>query len=317
VSPQDAFSRALRRHRDLVIEPVRWRAGALEILDQRLLPGRERRLRCTRVSQVVEAIRTLAVRGAPLLGIAGAYGLALAPPARRREAAASIAGARPTAVNLRWGVERALRAADPLEEARKIHLEEADRCEAIARHGAPLFRGGPALTVCNTGALATGGIGTAFGVLLRARATIYALETRPLRQGARLTMWEAARHGLRAFVIPDGASAAAIREKGIRAAVAGADRIARNGDSANKIGTFTLALVCKALGIPFYIAAPSSTFDPDCPDGRRIPIEERDGREVSDRYPAWNPAFDVTPARCITGFITERGILKPGGLRRL
>lgn len=307
----------LQDHPDLLIHPLRWRRNRLEILDQRLLPRREHYLRCSRVAQVVDAIQTLAVRGAPLLGIAGAYGVALAPPASRKSAARTLANARPTAVNLRWGVERALAAADPLDEARRIHLEEIDRCEAIARHGAPLFKAGPALTICNTGALATGGIGTAFGVLLRARATIYALETRPLRQGARLTMWEAARHGLKAFVIPDGAAAAAIREKGIRAAVAGADRIARNGDSANKIGTFSLALACHALKVPFYIAAPSSTLDLRCPDGARIPIEERSPKELSDRYPAWNPAFDVTPARYITGIITERGILKPGDLRRL
>jgi methylthioribose-1-phosphate isomerase len=305
---------ALLERRQPLIVPIRWRRGALEILDQRALPDHERFLRCRSVPQLIRAIRSLAVRGAPLLGIAGAYGVALA---RRRQEALDLARARPTAVNLRWGVERALAAADPLEEARRIHLEEIRRCEAIARHGAPLFRNRPALTVCNTGALATGGIGTAFGVLLRARSIVYALETRPLRQGARLTMWEARKHGLEATVIPDGAAAAAIREKGIRAAVAGADRIARNGDTANKIGTCSLALACHALGVPFYIAAPTSTLDLSTPTGEAIPIEERSPLELSDRFPAWNPAFDVTPARYITGLITERGILKPGDVRRL
>jgi methylthioribose-1-phosphate isomerase len=297
------------------VEPVRWINGRLEILDQRLLPYREKYLVCRNVDQVVLAIKTLAVRGAPLLGVTGAYALALAKD--RPAAAKKLIASRPTAVNLRWAVERALRAPDPLAEAKLIHAEDAAMCDAIARHGAPLLRGKAVLTICNTGALATGGIGTAFGVLLRARATVYALETRPLRQGARLTMWEAEKNGLKAFVLPDGAAAAAIREKKIKAAIAGADRIARNGDAANKIGTFSLALACHALGIPFYIAAPSSTVDLDCADGKAIPIEERDGAEVSDRFPAWNPAFDVTPARYVTAFITERGILKPGEIKNL
>jgi methylthioribose-1-phosphate isomerase len=297
------------------VEPVRWVHGRLEILDQRLLPYREKYLVCRSVDQVVEAIKTLAVRGAPLLGVTGAYALALAK--NRPAAAKKLIASRPTAVNLRWAVERALRADDPLAEAICIHAEDAAMCEAIARHGAPLLRNKRVLTICNTGALATGGIGTAFGVLLRAKATVYALETRPLRQGARLTMWEAEKNGLKAFVLPDGAAAAAIREKKLQAAIAGADRVARNGDAANKIGTFNVALACRALGIPFYIAAPSSTVDLACPSGAAIPIEERDGREVSDRFPAWNPAFDVTPARYITAFITERGILKPGGIKNL
>ena len=290
------------------VEPVRWTKGRLEILDQRLLPYREKYLVCKTVDQVVDAIKTLAVRGAPLLGVTGAYALALAKD--RPAAAKKLIASRPTAVNLRWAVERTLKAADPLAEARRIHEEDAAMCDAIARHGAPLLKGKRVLTICNTGALATGGIGTAFGVLLKARATVYALETRPLRQGARLTMWEAEKCGLKATVLPDGAAAAALREKKIEAAIAGADRIARNGDTANKIGTFSLALACRAMGVPFYIAAPSSTIDRACPDGAGIPIEERAAAEVSDRFPAWNPAFDVTPAKYITGFITERGVSK-------
>jgi len=298
-----------------VISPVRWKHNRLEILDQRLLPYQEKYLVCRTVDQVVHAIKTLAVRGAPLLGVTGAYALALAKD--RPAAAKKLIASRPTAVNLRWAVERTLQAADPLTEARRIHAEDAAMCEAIARHGAPLLRGQPVLTICNTGALATGGIGTAFGVLLRAKATVYALETRPLRQGARLTMWEAEKNGLKAQVLPDGAAAACLREKRIKGAIAGADRIARNGDAANKIGTFSLALACHALKVPFYIAAPSSTVDLACPNGAAIPIEERDGREVSDRFPSWNPAFDVTPARYITAFITERGILKPNQIKSL
>lgn len=297
--------------------PLRWERGRLLILDQRRLPDREVFLSCRTPAQVVHAISTLAVRGAPLLGVAGAYGVALASPRSRERAARALADARPTAVNLRWAVRRAVEAVDPLREARIIHQEEIDRCEAIARHGAPLLGRGPSITICNTGALATGGIGTAFGVLRRAGGPFYALETRPLNQGARLTLWEAERCGLRAWLVVDGAAAATIREKGVRAAVVGADRIARNGDTANKIGTFGLALACKALGVPFYVAAPTSTVDLSIPDGSRIPVEERSPREVSTRFPAWNPAFDVTPARCITGIITERGIVKPGDVRSL
>ncbi len=304
------MGRGLRRP---PVHPVRWVRDRLEILDQRLLPRRRNILVCRTVDQVVRAIRTLAVRGAPLLGITAAYALALA---RDRDAAArKLIASRPTAVNLRWAVERALAAGDVLAEARRIHEEDAAMCEAIARHGAPLVRGRPAVTICNTGALATGGIGTAFGILLRARATVYALETRPLSQGARLTMWEARRAGLRAFLIADGAAAATIRARGILAAVVGADRIARNGDTANKIGTFGLAIACRALRVPFYVAAPTSTIDLSRRDGSEIPIEERDPRELSDLFPAYNPAFDVTPSRYVTAFVTERGILKPGKIR--
>ncbi len=298
-----------------MIQPVRWAEGRLLILDQRLLPARERYISCGTVGQVVRAIRSLAVRGAPLLGITAAYAMALARD--RRAAARMLLASRPTAVNLRWAVERTLAAADPLREARRIHAEDAAMCERIARLGAPLVRGRRAVTICNTGALATGGIGTAFGILLLARADIYVMETRPLRQGARLTMWEARRCGLKAHLIADGAAAAAIRVKGIRAAVVGADRIARNGDTANKIGTFGLAIACRELGVPFYVAAPASTIDLSCPDGDAIPIEERSPRELSDRFPAFNPAFDVTPARYITAIITDMGVFKPSEIRSI
>ena len=295
------------------VRPIRWIRNRLEILDQRLLPHREQYLVCRTPERVAGAIRTLAVRGAPLIGITAAYGLALAK--NRKAAARLLVAARPTAVNLKWAVERTLKADDPLAEARRIHAEDAAMCDAMARHGAPLVGRGPTLTICNTGALATGGIGTAFGVLRHARARIYVLETRPLGQGARLTMWEAKKCGLRATLITDGAAATALSRKGIKTAIVGADRIARNGDAANKVGTLGLAVACREFGVPFYIAAPSSTIDLRCSSGTKIPIEERSPREVSERFPAWNPAFDVTPARLITAFITERGILKPGRIK--
>ena len=298
-----------------MIRPVRWRRNRLEILDQRLLPHKEKYLVCRTVDQVVHAIRTLAVRGAPLIGVAAAYGLALGTVRNRSRDAKKLIAARPTAVNLKWAVDRAARAEDVLAEARRIHAEDAGMCDAIARHGAPLVGRGPAITICNTGALATGGIGTAFGVLLRARASIYALETRPLGQGARLTMWEAEKCRLKATLIADGAAAATLRTRPIRVGIAGADRIARNGDVANKIGTLGLAIACRERSIPFYVAAPTSTIDLTRRDGSKIPIEERDPSEISTRFPAYNPAFDVTPAKYVTAIITEVGVMKPGRIK--
>ena len=263
------------------VEPVRWIHGRLEILDQRLLPYREKYLVCRTVDQVVDAIKTLAVRGAPLLGVTGAYALALAKD--RRAAAKKLIASRPTAVNLRWAVERTLRAADPLTEARLIHAEDAAMCDAIARHGAPLLKGKRVLTICNTGALATGGIGTAFGVLLRARATVYALETRPLRQGARLTMWEAEKCGLKAFVLPDGAAAAALREKKITRP-SPAPTASRGTATPPTRWHFSLALACHALGVPFY---------------RGAQLDHRPGvpqRLISDRRARCDRSLDRFPA---------------------
>ncbi|MBI2901730.1 MAG: S-methyl-5-thioribose-1-phosphate isomerase [Planctomycetes bacterium] len=296
------------------IRPVLWDGGALRILDQTLLPSRERYVRCATPARIAEAIRSLRVRGAPLIGVAAAYGMALA---RDLDASARLLiAARPTAVNLAWAVERVRRARDVLAEARRIHREEIARCEAIGRHGARLGAK-RILTICNTGTLATGGIGTAFAVCLRSRAKVWACETRPLCQGARLTMWEAEKNGLDATLVVDGAAAAAMRAKRIDLVVVGADRIAANGDTANKIGTLGLAVLARDFRIPFYVAAPSSTFDSSKRTGTEIPIEERSPAEVSTRFPAWNPAFDVTPAKYITGFITERGIFQPRDLRRL
>ena len=297
------------------VRPVAWTRDGLRILDQTRLPDRETYIHCTRVSQVVRAIKRLQVRGAPLLGITAAYAMALVRPTALQKAADQLIAARPTAINLAWAVRRVLAKGSPaLNEARAIHREDAVMCDAIGKHGASL-KSKRILTICNTGALATGGIGTAFGVCLRSRAKIFACETRPLSQGARLTMWEAEKWGLDAQLIVDGAAATTMKNKGIDLVVTGADRIARNGDAANKIGTLGLAIAARQFKIPFYIAAPSSTFDPACKTGADIPIEERDPSEISSRFPAYNPAFDVTPAKPITGIITEKGIFRPGKLK--
>ena len=256
---------------------------------------------------------------------------------RAREVGARVAAARPTAVNLRWAVERVLRRADAvaggpadaaraalLAEARAIHDEDRAMCAAIGRHGAALVREGMGvLTHCNAGALATGGAGTALAPLFAAAAagrrfTVLADETRPLLQGARLTAFELHRAGIPVTVICDGAAAAAMRAGKVQMAIVGADRIAANGDVANKIGTYGVAVACRAHGIPFYVAAPTSTFDLALATGAAIPIEERDGAEVTRGaggqpgapagVPAWNPAFDVTPADLVTAIITERGV---------
>jgi methylthioribose-1-phosphate isomerase len=311
------------------LKSVRWRGGPegdLVVLDQRLLPRREANLRCLTVRQVAHAIRTMAVRGAPLIGVTAAYGMVLA--AREgdpRRGAAILLASRPTAVNLRWAVERMLPHAlrgpkDALRAARAIHAEDAESCDRIGRSGARLVgRGAKIMTICNTGALATAGIGTAFAVFVHARPrrpTIYALETRPRLQGARLTMFELRKARLQGKLVCDGAAGAVMSREGIDLVIAGADRIAANGDAANKIGTYMLAVMAKERRIPFYVAAPASTFDIRCRSGRDIPIEERPADEVLGPLglkglEVLNPAFDVTPARLITGFITDRGLLRP------
>ncbi len=314
-----------------MLRPLSWEKDRLLILDQRSLPARERILVCRRPIDVARAIRDLSVRGAPLIGIAAAYALALAPSRLDliARAAKVLAAARPTAVNLSAALKRVMLAIATtrgdcrtvaLAEAKRIHREEELACEAIGRHGAKLIRpGARLLTICNTGALATGGLGTAYAVLRRAKnPVVYACETRPLWQGARLTMYELLRDRITAYLIPDGAAASTIREKKIEAVLVGADRIARNGDTANKIGTYALALAAKAHRVPFYVVAPRSTFDPCIKTGRDIPIEERSESEVLTAAPkgarAYNPAFDVTPARLITAFITELGVSKSTNL---
>ena len=311
------------------ISPIRWRDGVLELLDQRRLPGEEAWLRCERPEQVAEAIRTLAVRGAPAIGIAAAYGLALAAARGDdpRAAARLLGDTRPTAVNLRWALDRVL-AAGPggaLEEAHAIAREQLEADRRMGELGAELFAAGDrALTHCNTGALATGGRGTAAGVLRSAWEAgrleqVWVDETRPLLQGARLTAWELGRAGIPYRVVADAGAGSLMARGLVSRVIVGADRIARNGDVANKVGTYTLAVLADRHGIPFYVAAPVSTIDPDTPSGAAIEIEERDPAEVTELggrriapagAEAANPAFDVTPAELVTAIITEAGVFE-------
>jgi methylthioribose-1-phosphate isomerase len=297
------------------VEPFRWEDGALLILDQRALPAEERWIRCETVEQVADCIRTLAVRGAPAIGIAAAYAMVLADD---REAAAGLLRAtRPTAVNLAWALDRCLDADDPLEAARRIHSEQQDADRRLGELGAELFGDGTrALTHCNTGALATGGIGTACGVLRVAweqgrLAEVWVDETRPLLQGARLTAYELRHAGIPHRVVADSAAGSLMARGQVDRVIVGADRIAANGDVANKVGTYPLAVLAGRHGVPFYVAAPLSTIDPATPDGAAIPIEERDPSEILSGGDAFNPAFDVTPAELVTAIVTEAGVLTP------
>ncbi len=284
-------------------------------LDQRRLPGEEVELVCRSAAEVAEAIRTLAVRGAPAIGVAAAYGYALA--ARRGEdlgeAYRVLAGSRPTAVNLGWALDE-LRPDPTFERARRLHDAEVVRCRQMAAHAADLFGPGTrALTHCNAGGLATGGYGSAVGALRTAferglLAHVWVDETRPLLQGARLTAWELEAAGIPHAVIVDSAAASIMAAGEVDCVVTGADRIAANGDTANKIGTYSLAVLAHHHGIPLYVVAPSSTVDPATPNGAAIPIEERDGAEVTTRFAARNPAFDVTPAELVTAIVTEDGV---------
>jgi methylthioribose-1-phosphate isomerase len=302
-------------------------AGALHVLDQTALPHEVRRIRCSSAAEVADAIRRLAVRGAPAIGLAAAYGLAV--EAHRggdvRAAAALLAATRPTAVNLRWALDRALEHGDDAGALRRfadsLAAAQLEQDRALARHGAALIEpGARILTHCNTGALATGGAGTALAMIEAARpAHVWVDETRPLLQGARLTAWELQRAGLSFEVVPD-ASAGALMARGlVDAVVVGADRIAANGDTANKIGTYSVAVLAERHGVPFHVAAPVSTIDPSTPDGGAIPIEERSQDEVLEVLGtrvapagsgALNLAFDITPARLITAIVCERGVLR-------
>lgn len=319
---------------------LRHEAGALWALDQTLLPWDERMLELRSAEQVAEAIRRLAIRGAPLIGVAGAYGLALAaaadPAAAAIESAAELlAGARPTAVNLPWAVARVRgvalaaapqeRGAAALAEADAIHAEERAASDAIADRGADLLAGARrVLTHCNTGALAAPGRGTALAVLAelasRGSLRVIATEARPLLQGARLTVYELARLGIDHELVVDSAAPGLIARGEVDAVIVGADRVASNGDAANKVGTYGLALAASAAGIPFVVACPTSTIDPSCPSGAAIQIEERDPDEVRAvrgteltlaGTRCRNPAFDVTPAALITALVTERGSAAP------
>lgn len=325
--------------------------GYVDMLDQTRLPNAVKMLRIRDVSNMVEAIRRLSVRGAPAIGVAAAYGVVLGvrdhvdarPAAFKRQLAKTVkelAASRPTAVNLFWALNRMRERAESLlgegqkpadtvvallEEAKRIHSEDEELCEAIGRHGATLIRNNSTvLTHCNAGALATGGLGTALAVIYKAKEAgknvrVFADETRPLLQGARLTSWELARVGIETTLICDSVAPVALREGRIQAVVVGADRVARNGDTANKIGTYGLAVQAREHGVPFYVAAPSTTFDFSLRSGEEIPIEERGAEEVTRGFGAltapegvgvYNPAFDVTPSKYVTAFITERGVIR-------
>ena len=331
------------------VSPLAWLdppdGPAIKLLDQTRLPTAETVLTCRDVDSLVDAIKRLAVRGAPMLGVAGAFGVALA--AHRRDdvpaAAGVIAAARPTAVNLAWGVRRALAAyhaalagsdSDPerlppdaaLAEARAIAAEDAAASAAIARHGLALV---PArariLTHCNTGALVSAGEGTAFAVILAAHRAgrlgmLWVDETRPLLQGARLTSYEARRAGLPYAVLPDAAAASLMAAGEVDLVLLGADRVAADGSVANKVGTYALAVLARHHGVPFVVAAPASTIDFAAPDGAAIVVEHRPSEEVTSYAgvpvaaagsPAYNPAFDVTPPALITALVTEQGIVRP------
>ena len=307
-------------------EILRLEGDRVVFLDQRRLPDEQVELECTSSAHVAEAIRTLAVRGAPAIGIAAAYGYAVA--AARGEdldrAAATLAAARPTAVNLGWALAEMRRwSGDLAERARELHREEVERCRRIAEHASVLFAPGTqALTHCNAGGLATGGYGTAVGTLTLARERgllrhVFVGETRPLLQGGRLTAWELEAASVPHTVIADSAAASLMAAGEVACVVTGADRIAANGDTANKIGTYGLAVLAAHHGIPVYVIAPTSTVDLATASGVEIPIEERDGREVTARFPARNPAFDVTPAALITAIVTERGVHRPPYARSL
>lgn len=313
------------------LDAVRWAGDAVEYIDQRLLPHETRVCRACTTAEFEDAIRTLAVRGAPCIGVFGAYGIALlrdriADDEEFAAAAQRVRSARPTAVNLMWAVDRVLGARDMLAEAQAIHDEQRSMDERIARAQAEIVpNGARILTHCNTGPIATAGGGTALGVILAAhragkRPHVFVDETRPLLQGARLTYYELQQEGVDATLLVDAAAAIAMQRKDIDLVIVGADRIARNGDSANKIGTYGLAIAAAHHRIPFYVAAPRSTFDLSLESGERIPIEERSADEVSsfggvrvaqEGAQVYNPAFDVTPGHLITAFVTEYGVLRP------
>jgi methylthioribose-1-phosphate isomerase len=339
--------------------PLAWLGDRVRILDQTALPLEERYIECSTPEEIAMAIRRLAVRGAPLLGIAAAYGMALGALGSGgatseavcddlRDAGSLLVGSRPTAVNIRWAVERVVASAQAaaaqgaaavrstaLAEAGHIAREDEASCRAIGEFGAELLPpGANVLTHCNTGALATGGIGTALGVIQVAheqgkRIHAWVDETRPLLQGARLTAWELRKLGIPMTLVADTAPGSLMARGAIDMVVVGADRIAANGDVANKIGTYQLAVLARHHHLPFYVAAPISTVDLATSTGEDIVIERRDPEEVSQAFGvriapegtwAVNPAFDVTPARLLTGIITDRGVLRPpfrAALRRL
>lgn len=329
------------------MQAIAWAQGKVYLLDQTRLPHEEVRLELTDYRQVAAAIRSLKVRGAPLIGIAAAYGLALGANAiaaasqqafleELRRIASELAATRPTAVNLTWALRRCLAtaeaAAEPeaaraalLAEAQRIYEEDAQANQRIAQQGAALVPSGAAvLTHCNTGSLAAAGPGTALGIIREAYRQgrvrqVYATETRPLLQGSRLTAWELQRDGIPVTLVADGAVGSLLGRGLVSWVVVGADRIAANGDVANKIGTYTLAVLAQENSVPFYVAAPTSSIDLSLPSGEEIPIEERSPEEITSLggvptappgVAAVNPAFDVTPHRYVTAIVTERGVAR-------
>src|SRR4051812_35064003 len=303
----------------MTIEPIRWRGDALELLDQRLLPEKLVYVKCKSAAEVAEAIREMVVRGAPAIGCAAAFGVALSKGSK--DSYEILAKSRPTAVNLFWALERMKKAKDLEAEAKKIFAEDLAGNRAMGELGATLIpERARVMTHCNTGALATAGWGTALGVIRsskKKRITVIANETRPYLQGARLTAWELVQEGIPCTLITDNMAGHLMSKGEVDVIFVGADRIAANGDVANKIGTYTLAVVAKRHRIPFYVAAPLSSFDANIADGSHITIEERPADEVTGyRETRWapqgvsvrNPAFDVTPAELITGIICEKGI---------
>jgi methylthioribose-1-phosphate isomerase len=294
---------------------VRLEGNAVVLLDQRRLPDEVVEVRCDTAASLADAIRTMVVRGAPAIGVAAAYGIAAAAASGEDLDAADalLRASRPTAVNLAWALDE-MRADPSADHARQIHADEVDRCRRMASHTADLLGPGTrALTHCNAGGLATGGYGSAVGALLTAFERglldhVWVDETRPLLQGARLTAWELETASIPHAVIADSAAASFMAAGEVDCVITGADRIAANGDSANKIGTYSLAVLAHHHGVPLYVVAPSTTVDLVTPDGSAIPIEERDPSEVSVRFPARNPAFDVTPAALIAAIVTEHGV---------
>ena len=324
------------------IRAVLWRDDHLRLLDQRLLPRDEAYVDCRRADEVAAAIRDLVVRGAPAIGIAAAWGVVLASrrePQRLEQALATLRAARPTAVNLMWALDRMRGAsADPADavafarEAQAIQDEDLAANRRMGELGAALLGDGDGvLTHCNTGSLATAGFGTALGVVRAGVesgriARVYAGETRPWLQGARLTVWELLRDGIPATLIADSAAAHLMKTGAVQWVVVGADRICANGDVANKIGTYQLAIAARHHGVKFMVVAPSSTVDLDTPDGAAIEIEQRDPgelhgvggvRTVAEGIAAWNPVFDVTPAELIDAIVTEKGVVEHPDMARM
>ena len=300
---------------------VEWVGDGVRLIDQTRLPDREEYVVCRTAAQVAAAIRDMVVRGAPAIGAAAAYGTALAArEGRLAEGVAALRAARPTARDLFWAVELVEHAADPLAEAHRIAAEVVAACRAMGRHGAALLpRRARVVTICNTGALATVDYGTALGVIRAAHEMgrepfVYVMETRPRAQGARLTTWELRRLGIPHRLLVDSATGLLLRRGMADAAISGADRVCANGDVINKVGTYPLAVLCREHGVPFYVAAPGSTIDRDTLDGDGVVIEERPDDEVTTFAPpgtqAWNPAFDVTPARLVTALVTDRGVVQ-------